>query len=156
MDNDMGMDIGLGLLFGGVGLVITLGIYLLIGFSLGKLFEKAGKPLWAGFVPIYNGVVLLEVIGRPIWWLAFFLLGFIPFIGTLAILLIAIVMYIDLAKSYGKDTVYGVLMVFFGIILLPMLAFNKDTAYVGPAGGGDPNPFSAFSGGSRDTSGPTA
>ena len=45
-----------------------------------KVFSKAGQPGWAAFVPIYNVVVLLQIVGRPGWW--FFLLC-ITFVNTI-------------------------------------------------------------------------
>ena len=32
------------------------------------IFTKAGKPGWAAIVPIYNAIILAEVIGKPMWW----------------------------------------------------------------------------------------
>ena len=49
------------------------------------------------------------------------------------VFIIAIIVYIDLAKSFGKDTVWGILLVFFGIVMLPIMAFSSDIKYVGPA-----------------------
>jgi len=149
-------ELGLGFLMAYIGVVAVFGllIYLVIGYSLGKLFEKAGKPLWAGFVPIYNMVVMLEVIGRPVWWIALFLLAFIPIIGSIVVFLVALVIWIEFAKSYGKDLMWGVLLAFFSIIVLPIMAFSGDTQYVGPVGNNDPNPLTAFSsGGSKPTGG---
>src|ERR1700748_439146 len=39
-----------------------------------KIFEKAGKPGWAAIIPIYNIIVLLEIIGKPVWWIIMFLI----------------------------------------------------------------------------------
>jgi hypothetical protein len=33
-----------------------------------RVFEKAGKPGWAVLVPVYNAVVLVEIVGKPVWW----------------------------------------------------------------------------------------
>ena len=111
-------------------LFVNLLIYLFYGFVLGKVLEKAGKPLWVGFVPIYNLVVLLEVIGRPLWWVVLMLIPFVNFI-------IAIILCIDLAKSFGKDTVWGVLTALFSFVMLPIMAFSSDIRYVGPAAAGE-------------------
>ena len=109
---------------------INLLAYVFYGFVLGKVFEKAGKPLWAGFVPIYNFVILLEIVGRPMWWIILLL---IPFVN----IIIAILLCIDLAKSFGKDTVWGILTVFFSFVMLPIMAFSGDIRYVGPAAAGE-------------------
>lgn len=109
----------------GAALVVYLLIFLFIGFCYGKLFQKAGRPLWAGFVPIYNLIVLLEIVGRPLWWIVLML---IPFVNVVVLIITSI----DLAKSFGKTTGYGIGLLLLGIIFLPMLAFG-DARYVGPA-----------------------
>jgi hypothetical protein len=113
--------------------IVAIIIYLVMGFSLGKLFQKAGKPMWAGFVPIYNIMVILEIVGRPMWWLALLLLGFIPFVGSIAVLVVMAIVYIDFAKSYGKGVMWGILILLFGVIVLPIMAFSDDVKYIGPA-----------------------
>lgn len=104
-------------------IVIALAILVIIGNW--KLYEKAGKPGWASIIPIYNVVVLLEIVGRPIWWI---ILMLIPCVS----LIVAIVVVIDLAKSFGKDTLYGLGLVFLPFIFFPMLGFS-DARYIGPA-----------------------
>src|SRR5438105_12435006 len=49
-----------GALFGGAFFLVWLAVLVLVFVSLWKIFEKAGKPGWAGIVPIYNLIVLLE------------------------------------------------------------------------------------------------
>lgn len=115
----------------GVGYILfMLLIYLFAGFCIGKMFEKAGKPLWAGFVPIYNYIVMLEVVGRPLWWIILLLIPFVNFV-------VGIILAIDIAKSYGKDTLWGILLILFSVVVLPIMAFSNDIRYVGPAAAGD-------------------
>ena len=90
-----------------------------------KIYTKAGKPGWACIIPIYNIIVLLEIVGRPIWWIILLL---IPLVN----LIIAIIVTIDLAKSFGKGVGYGIGLLLLGIIFYPMLAFGSAT-YQGPA-----------------------
>jgi hypothetical protein len=89
-----------------------------------KLFTKAGKPGWAVLIPIYSTLVQLEILGREWIWL---LLMFIPGVN----LVIAVVMMLDLAKVFGKDTTFGCLLVLFPYILIPILALG-DAKYLGP------------------------
>src|SRR5258705_3521456 len=91
----------IGALFGGAFMLVTLAVVLLIFVSLWKIFEKAGKPGWAGIVPIYNIIVLLEIVGRPLWWIV---LMFVPCVS----IVVGIILCIDLAKSFGKDVAYGI------------------------------------------------
>jgi hypothetical protein len=117
----------IGALFGGVFFLVWLAVVVLIFASLWKIFEKAGKPGWAGIVPIYNAIVLLEIVGRPIWWIV---LLFVPCVG----IVVGILLCIDLAKSFGKDAGYGIGLALLGFVFFPMLAFG-DARYVGPAAG---------------------
>ncbi|RPI67538.1 MAG: signal peptidase I [Ignavibacteriae bacterium] len=117
----------------GIGYILfMLLIYLFAGFCIGKMFEKAGKPLWAGFVPIYNYIVMLEIVGRPTWWIILLL---IPPVN----IVVGIILAIDIAKSYGKDTLWGILLILFSVVVLPIMAFSSDIRYVGPAAAGEGN-----------------
>jgi hypothetical protein len=105
--------------------IIYLAVLVLFIASLWRLFTKAGKPGWAAIIPIYNFIVLLEIVGRPLWWIILLL---IPFVNIIVLILL----YIDLAKSFGKDTVWGCLIFLLPFIFLPILAFS-DAQYTGPA-----------------------
>ncbi len=94
-----------------------------------KLFSKAGKPGWASLVPIYNTVVLLEIVGRPTWWI---LLLLIPCTAPI----ILVIMAVDLAKSFGKGGGYAVGLILLGIVFFPMLAFGS-AQYEGPSAASD-------------------
>jgi hypothetical protein len=95
--------------------------------GLWKLFEKAGKPGWAAIVPIYNYVVMLELTGKPIWWIAIILL--VPCVN----IVFAVMLFMALAKSFGKSEGYGIGMAFLPFIFLPLLGFS-DARYQGPVG----------------------
>ena len=101
---------------------IVVGVLLIV--SLWMIFKKAGKPGWASIVPIYNIIVFIQVAGLPLWYIILLL---IPFANIYAIFKI----YIELAHKFGKSTGFGVLMVFFSEICLPILAFDKNATYNG-------------------------
>lgn len=93
-------------------------IFMVFAIIVGwKLFEKAGKPGWAAIVPIYNYIVLLEICGRPLWWILLLMLPIVNFV-------IVVILCIDFAKCFGKGTGYGIAFVFFSPILAPILAFG--------------------------------
>ena len=50
-----------------------------------KLYVKAGRKAWEALVPIYKGVVLMQIINRPKWWV---ILLFIPVVNLLMFLVI--------------------------------------------------------------------
>ena len=80
-------------------------------------FAKANQPGWAAIIPIYNIWVLLKIVGRPGWWLILF---FIPLVNFI----IAILVSIDLAKSFGKGAGFGLGLVFLSFIFYPLLGFG--------------------------------
>tara|TARA_Y100000768_G_scaffold223442_1_gene168617 strand:- start:263 stop:610 length:348 start_codon:yes stop_codon:yes gene_type:complete len=107
-------------------ILIYIAIILLIIISQWKIFTKANKPGWASLIPIYNGLVLLQIIGKPWWWL---LLFFIPFVN----LIFAIWMTNLLAKSFGKDEGFTFGLILLPLIFLPILGLGS-AKYLGPAG----------------------
>jgi hypothetical protein len=108
-----------------VSLAISFAVAAVAIASLWRIFTKAGKPGWAAIIPIYNTVVMLQIVGRPLW---FILLAFVPFVN----LIVAVIICLDLARSFGKSAMFGVGLIFLSIIFLPILAFG-DARYVGPA-----------------------
>ncbi|RYM34771.1 signal peptidase I [Brumimicrobium glaciale] len=107
--------------------IIYLSILVLSIASYWIVYAKAGKPGWASIVPIYNIVVLLEIVGKPIWWI---LLMFIPIVN----IVIGIKIYHHLSLSFGKDVGFTVGLILLPIIFFPILAFS-DAEYQGPTGG---------------------
>ena len=116
---------GIMAVLGAMAFVYAVVLIILI-IAMWKVFTKAGKPGWASIIPIYSAIVFLEIIGKPIWWI-FLLL--IPFVN----IVFAIIAINNLSKSFGKDIVMTLLLIFLPFIGLPMLAFG-DAQYVGPAG----------------------
>lgn len=92
--------------------------------SIWTLYEKAGKPGWAAIIPIYNQVVMIEIIGKPWYWI---LLMFIPLVNVI----IGIWSLNLFIKSFGKSEGYTIGTILLPFIFLPLLAFSKDTKFVG-------------------------
>jgi len=86
--------------------------------ALWRVFVKAGHPGWAAIIPIYNIYILCKVAGRPGWWLVLF---FIPFVN----LIMAIIVYLDIAKNFGNGVGFGIGLVLLGFIFLPILGFGS-------------------------------
>jgi len=92
--------------------------------AMWTVFVKAGRPGWASIVPIYNGIVILQIAGRPVWWILLYL---IPLVN----LIIAIIVMIDFAKSFGKGVGFALGIIFLGFLFIPILAWG-DATYQGP------------------------
>ena len=111
---------------GGAGsAIIGLVVGLLVIAGMWRLFSKAGKPGWAAIIPIYNLIVLLQIAGKPLWWI---LLLFIPFVNFI----VFIIIWVGVARAFGKGTGYALGLVFLSPIFVPLLGFS-DAQYVGSA-----------------------
>ena len=108
----------------------TLIICLLIGalyvWATWRVFTKAGKPGWAAIIPIYNTIVMLQVAGKPFWWIFLFLI-------PIANLIVYILMQAGVAKNFGKGTGFALGLIFLYPIFIPILAFGDAQYQTQPA-----------------------
>jgi hypothetical protein len=109
----------------GIVWLIYLVLIVVIIAGYWMVFTKAGEAGWKSIIPIWNLLVLLKIIGREWWWILLFL---IPIVN----IVIAIIVALDLAKSFGKGTGFGIGLVFLGPIFACILGFG-DATYRGPA-----------------------
>jgi hypothetical protein len=107
-----------------VGALIGLVVGLVLLIAMWKIFTKAGKPGWAVLIPFYNLYIMLEIVGRPGWWL---ILMLIPLVNFVFMLILAF----DIAKAFGKGSGFALGLIFFYPIFVLILAFG-DAQYVGP------------------------
>jgi hypothetical protein len=103
----------------GVGFVLfMLAFTVLMIASMWKVFTKAGKPGWAAIVPIYNLVVMLEMVRKPMWWIVMLLIPLVNIIFT-------ILLYIELAKAFGKGGGFAAGLMLLSPIFFPILGFGS-------------------------------
>ena len=62
-----------------------------------KLYEAAGRKSWEAAVPVYNAIVLMQIINRPTWWTV---LLFIPIVN----LIMFPVVWVETLRSFGKNS----------------------------------------------------
>lgn len=62
-----------------------------------KLYVKAGRKSWEAIIPVYNAIVLMQIIRRPKWWV---ILLFIPIIN----LLMFPVIWVETIRSFGRNS----------------------------------------------------
>ncbi|MEM6553716.1 MAG: DUF5684 domain-containing protein [Planctomycetota bacterium] len=114
---------------GGIFVAVVFIIYLalIVAVIAGgwKTYEKAGQPGWGFIVPIYNLYLICKITGRPWWWL---ILALIPFVGVI----VALISFYDLARSFGKGAGFTLGLIFLGFIFIPILGFGS-AEYEGPA-----------------------
>lgn len=109
-------------------IVKTVGIVLILLFLYGTiirwiLYQKAGKHGWAAIIPLYRQIVMYQICDLSPWLM---LLWFVPIIGWMAMLVVAIMKRFCLAKEFGRGGLFG-----FGLLILPpifqaILAFQSN------------------------------
>ncbi len=105
---------------GGCGAVIGITVGIIQLTAIWKTLVKAGKPGWAIFIPFYNLYVMLQVAGRPAWWL---ILCLIPLVNVIVIC----VMYNDIAKRFGGGIGLTLLLLFIPVIGWSVTGFGGAT-----------------------------
>ena len=110
-------DAGGGGLGGLIGALIGLAVFVIIFVGCWKMFTKAGQPGWGFIIPFYNIICYLKIADRPLWW---FFLGFVPIVN----LVIAVIVVLDIARNFGKGTLFALGMIFLGGIFFPILGYG--------------------------------
>ena len=121
MDFDIDTSTGvIGIFFFGVfGLVLAFYIYAAICLSTIARKLSVAEAWWA-WVPLLNALLIFKLSGKPLWWL----LGlFVPILN----IVVAVLVWMEIAKRRGKSPVHGILILLpgIGLISLGILAFSK-------------------------------
>lgn len=103
-----------------------------------KLYEKAGRKPWEAAVPVYNAMVLMQIIGKPRWWT---ILLFVPIVN----LIMFPVVWVQTLKAFGKKTSVDAII---GIVTLGLyiyvLNYSGDAKYTPEDGEKKDSTFSSL------------
>ena len=99
-------------------------LLIIVGFiaSAWVIYTKAGEDGWKCLIPVYNLIIVLKIVNKPVWWVTLIL---IPLVN----IAIMFIINIALAKSFGKGTGFGIGLVLLPFIFVPLLAFG-DAEYI--------------------------
>ena len=90
------------------------------------LFVKADLPWWSVFIPFYNIMTGMKLIGRPTWHAFLFFTPAAIYLFPKTIL--------EIAQSFGKNKLSDyVLVLVFNVFYILNLGLSPDDEYVGPA-----------------------
>ena len=107
----------------------SLFVWLIAAAANVKLFAKCEQPAWAVFVPGYNAVVAMRIIGRPDWHAVYFL---VPVFNVY----FAFRTMMELAASFGRrSTVDYLLVILFNVFYVLNLGLSYEAEYEGPVYG---------------------
>ena len=89
-----------------------------------KLYVKAGRNAWEAAIPVYNGIVLMQIIKRPKWWI---ILLFIPIIN----LLMFPVIWVETIRSFGRNSKMDTILVILTLgFYIYYVNYILDVAYI--------------------------
>ncbi|MBK8554943.1 MAG: signal peptidase I [Lewinellaceae bacterium] len=107
-------------------LLFLLLLYILLGFSMMRLFEKAGIPGWKALVPGLAAVEWCKMVGRkPTYalWLLFPIVNIFTFAG----------LCIDMVRSFGRHSFWqSVIAVLYPPLPFFLLGNDANVPYEGP------------------------
>lgn len=89
-----------------------------------KLYVKAGRKAWEAAVPVYNAIVLMQIIKRPKWWV---ILLFIPIIN----LLMFPVIWVETIRSFGQNKTWQTWAVILSLgFYIYVVNYTMDVTYI--------------------------
>lgn len=89
-----------------------------------KLYIKAGRKPWEAAIPVYNAIVLMQIIRRPKWWV---ILLFIPIIN----LLMFPVIWVETIRSFGKNSILDSWLVILTLgFYIYYINYAEDVTYI--------------------------
>jgi len=132
----LNLPAGTGSLFAGLYIFLIFFYVAIIFFAIAEvallftsywfLFKKAGRKPWPAVVPILNQLMLIDIAGKPWWWIFMF---YVP----VANIVFEVMLYIDLARAYGKSGGWAAGLLLLPYVFFPILAFSKNISYQRPA-----------------------
>ena len=109
-----GFFLGFGIVFA----LLALALAVLMIVSMWKVFEKTGHKGWKSIIPVYNYIIMLRIIKKPEWLVLFM---FVP----VASFVVGIIVFYNMAKTFGKGTGFAIGMIFLPFVFFPILAFGE-------------------------------
>ena len=89
-----------------------------------KFYVAAGRKAWEAAVPVYNAIVLLQILKRPWWWV---LLLFIPIVN----LIMFPVLWVELLNRFGRTSIADTLLVIVtGGLYLFYINYTQELTYL--------------------------
>ena len=105
----------MGLGIGFIAIMLFIVVFMIV--SMWKIYEKAGQPGWASIVPIYNIIIYIKIIKKPMWWIIMFLIPVLNYVFLIWSVNL-------LSKRFGKDVGFTIGLLLLGFVFYPILAFG--------------------------------
>ena len=105
-------------------LIFILSLNIIHFLGTWRLYSMAGKKSWQSAIPIYNALVLMDIIKRPRWWV------FLLFIPVVNIMMLGII-WVETIRTFGKNsTLQSVLVVITLGFYVMFINYSKNINYI--------------------------
>lgn len=112
-------------------ILVILGVMVTISLLLTALiFKRAGAPVWAIFVPVYNMYILMKIVGIPfLVFIVYAIFQAIPLAGlkniqSFATFLFVYSFAVKLAASFGHEIKTGIIAAIFFPLSVPFIVLR--------------------------------
>lgn len=111
-----------------VVLILGLALYVYSAVALMFIAKKTKtKNGWLAFIPIANFYLMTQMADKPAWWTLAILLGFIPFVGGLAVTAVGIYLFWVIAEKIHKPGWWSLLLLIpvVNLVIMGIMAWGK-------------------------------
>jgi len=108
-------------------LSIMLVFYVYSAFCLQTIARKTDtEGGWLAWIPIFNIILMCDIARKPKWWFFLIFLTVIPIIGSIIVLVLFVIIWMNICEQCGKPSWLGVLTVIplVSLVLLGYLALS--------------------------------
>jgi len=104
--------------------LVSVAVYVYYGITAARIFSKGGVKSWQAWVPFLNSWRLLQLGGRPGWWL---LIMLIPVVGQIIYTIQYWIAQYWIGKALGKSGAFVVLAILLSPVWFGILAFDRSS-----------------------------
>ena len=109
-------------------LIVVLAVYIYSALALMTIANKTKtKNSWLAFIPIANIYLMTQIAGLSGLWTLVILAGFIPVIGTMAVLAAMVYFWYLIAEKWKRPGWWGILFIIpiVNLVVMGILAWGK-------------------------------
>ena len=103
-----------------MGPIVSIVILLVFVAGMWMMFQKADKPGWYSLIPILNTIALVNMAGKPAWWVILLIVPVVSFF-------VYIILMLELAKAFGQGVLFAIGMMLLSPIFFCILGFGGAT-----------------------------
>lgn len=120
-------------LYSGYATALWLALYVVNALALYKLSEKAGlKDCFLAFIPILQYILFFHIIDKSALNMFWFLIVLIPILGSLVLLVLAIIWQVKFYSAFGISTaliIVSIIIPPIGAIVMIYMGFTDNVTY---------------------------